>query len=1343
MMNKPTMKIKIVQFFMLALLATQALKAQITTLPYSEPFAANLNGWVSRTPGGNNFTWQATVGIGGTGGVRTKLPTDSNFLSSPPILLTAGKMYTFTFHARQDISDQNRRIVVSYNTTRTRIGATQFYEKILPGSSYTTPPYVDYNPSFSVPTTGYYYIIYWLANSGGSTGYLFTYLDNVSLEETVPPTINLTSPIDGGSMNENYADSTKVILQATAADADGTVDSVVFFRNNVRLGADLAAPYEWKLLDVEPGQYQFKAVAYDNKDNSTTSNVVNYTVNFRDGTLSPYVQWDFETNGNSQQTTGVFNWVFKDNLDPNGAWKTTGGGFHNSACVESWNPVAGSVPYAATPGVQLTSGSNYKLEFVGDANSTNRIYRLLLATSQNIADTVQFIDTVRLNTTDDFNRIISKNFTLPTSGNYHLIIRSMTAGAYLKIKFDNIRIIGNGLNLAPVSNLTAPAAALVAAQNSSLFLQANAFDEGTIQKVEFYANNVKIGEDFTPPYNTTWAGLPVGSYSVYAKPFDNNGAFSQSAPITITVQANQFKQSSFLGSTDVDDIRATFVKTNNDLVIVGNFGSSLPTGTAPKYYIDGATDNSKGAILILSSDGKALKSVTRVAAEISDAAKDRNDNFYIAAAGAGAYKLNSLGTAQIWKRTFAKTVNRIDVGVKTAVPVVLISNTTDINEDAFSGAELHILTVDGTQNTHLGGVTSSTSDITIDEASQTVIGVGYKNFNTPSTPGAMSLPVYVPVMKAFSYTGVEKYIAYDWSQDQNSPRWLNRPENNMADMRFNRCTIGKDGLLYVAGQVYGGNHCMRYDPFDIMLPAAMTGGDTYFNLANTGTETHIYLGRFNPATGNVLKQQSLTARLPNTAGNSMFIEHGCIDADAEGNVYIAGASASGMPQTVDYLPGQYTGGGLIMVLNNQLNVRKLSVRLGTNITNSSICPINENQFIVAGNATLNGENQSPLYTTSTALQPNYGGGSKDGYFAVINNNSCAYPETLHGVATTNANTSHVAVAYEFFTADCKAIATLNPSGAQPIADTMKARVWIDATQTAMHVKRHYEITPYDDNNQPLANAADKTGTVTLYFTQQEFDDFNAVSLTKLPNGPTDNAAKANVRVIKKPGISSNGTGSLNSYTGTSVFIDPADNNIVWNATENRWEITFDVNGFSGFFVTVLDAVLPVRWVNVEANLTSNKKANVTWVVVEQDIAAYEVEKSMDGVNFKTIGTVASKGNGNNTYTFVEQLPLNGMAYYRVKQIEVSGKNSHSKALMLNNMLAGEVSVFPNPVVNAAWITVPSSLVNTTAQVFDAKGQIVKQLVITAKQISLDVAQMPTGMYLIKFSNGDTKRIIKQ
>jgi hypothetical protein len=65
---------------------------------------------------------------------------------------------------------------------------------------------------------------------------------------------------------------------------------------------------------------------------------------------------------------------------------------------------------------------------------------------------------------------------------------------------------------------------------------ADAFDDGSVAKVEFFANTNLVGTDTTAPYSVT-ATLPVGTYSVYARATDDMGLSAGTDPITITVQA--------------------------------------------------------------------------------------------------------------------------------------------------------------------------------------------------------------------------------------------------------------------------------------------------------------------------------------------------------------------------------------------------------------------------------------------------------------------------------------------------------------------------------------------------------------------------------------------------------------------------------------------------------------------------------------------------------------------------------------------------------------------------------------------------------------------------------------
>lgn len=146
---------------------------------------------------------------------------------------------------------------------------------------------------------------------------------------------------------------------------------------------------------------------------------------------------------------------------------------------------------------------------------------------------------------------------------------------------------------------------------------------------------------------------------------------------------------------------------------------------------------------------------------------------------------------------------------------------------------------------------------------------------------------------------------------------------------------------------------------------------------------------------------------------------------------------------------------------------------------------------------------------------------------------------------------------------CRIIASIMPNGSTPVADTVRAKLWIEPSVPVYNyypfVARHYEILP-------LVNTTTATAKATLYFLQQEFNDFNAVSAVKLPNGPSDVAGKSNLRIVKYNGTSSDGSGMPYTYNGNIAFIDPPDSNIVWNAGLNRWEVTTDVTGLGGFIV---------------------------------------------------------------------------------------------------------------------------------------------------------------------------------
>ena len=91
---------------------------------------------------------------------------------------------------------------------------------------------------------------------------------NITVGTNVAPTVSLTAPVCGS----NVIGGTSVNIDATAADADGTVASVEFFVDGVSVGIDNTAPYSVSWTSGAPfGNRAITAKATDNFGANTTT----------------------------------------------------------------------------------------------------------------------------------------------------------------------------------------------------------------------------------------------------------------------------------------------------------------------------------------------------------------------------------------------------------------------------------------------------------------------------------------------------------------------------------------------------------------------------------------------------------------------------------------------------------------------------------------------------------------------------------------------------------------------------------------------------------------------------------------------------------------------------------------------------------------------------------------------------------------------------------------------------------------------------------------------------------------------------------------------------------------
>lgn len=177
--------------------------------------------------------------------------------------------------------------------------------------------------------------------------------------------------------------------------------------------------------------------------------------------------------------------------------------------------------------------------------------------------------------------------------------------------------------------------------------------------------------------------------------------------------------------------------------------------------------------------------------------------------------------------------------------------------------------------------------------------------------------------------------------------------------------------------------------------------------------------------------------------------------------------------------------------------------------------------------------------------------------------------------------------------------------------------------------------------------------------------------------------------------------------------------------------------------TVIDIIapLPIKLGTFSTKVNDCSAVDILWdTYSEENFDRAEVQKSVDGKNFKTIGTVKSKGNGisvHNSYVFTDRSPLvSGTVYYRLKAIDLDNAFSYSKLATAIADCDGvlDMNIYPNPTQGTANVTFKGFKNKTECNVIllNVKGEVVKDYKMDPLTNNfLNVNDLPSGVYFLK------------
>jgi hypothetical protein len=135
---------------------------------------------------------------------------------------------------------------------------------------------------------------------------------------------------------------------------------------------------------------------------------------------------------------------------------------------------------------------------------------------------------------------------------------------------------------------------------------------------------------------------------------------------------------------------------------------------------------------------------------------------------------------------------------------------------------------------------------------------------------------------------------------------------------------------------------------------------------------------------------------------------------------------------------------------------------------------------------------------------------------------------------------------------------------------------------------------------------------------------------------------------------------------------------------NRTALTL-ANLTNNFYISSINAAaspLPIELLTFTAKIC-DKNVCLDWsTATETNNDFFTVERSLDGINFEQVGIV--NGAGNSTvvlnYSLVDNAPLNGLSYYRLKQTDFNGAFTYSNIETVNFTANTDFSfsIYPNP-----------------------------------------------------------------
>ena len=139
-------------------------------------------------------------------------------------------------------------------------------------------------------------------------------------------------------------------------------------------------------------------------------------------------------------------------------------------------------------------------------------------------------------------------------------------------------------------------------------------------------------------------------------------------------------------------------------------------------------------------------------------------------------------------------------------------------------------------------------------------------------------------------------------------------------------------------------------------------------------------------------------------------------------------------------------------------------------------------------------------------------------------------------------------------------------------------------------------------------------------------------------------------------------------------------------------------------------------------------------------------------HFNVLGAADAAGSGK--YSILDNSPVTGQNFYRLKQEDINNTITYSKVVgvqysdLSNTLLSNKLSIYPNPVSNNISLAIAQKLTDNSTSSYNIKfmnssGVVVKQVTSSQPSWQGSVSNLKPGTYVVQVLDSKSETLVGQ